>query len=393
MRILKTPWLRVLLLLAALGAAGWRFAQPGAGAADIPVAEVVRGRLQMTLEESGELRAKRSATITAPNDKLITYLAPEGSWVQEGDLLVQLESAKYEIAVQESQSSLQVALAQLEKAKSDLQAQKYKEESAAKQFASLQELQRKGFAMESEVEEARLNFLELQSKTGSFEAAVEQEKSEVERARNALEQVRHRLASNAVFAPIAGLVVYAFAGSPEEGKKVELGLTPYEGQPLMELPDVTSMQVLTEVNEMDVEKVRVGQEVEVRLDAVPDAVFRGRVATIGSLARHKVSRASGKRTGVKVFSVDVDIEDADERLRPGLSATVAIHVDTFEDVTYAPVEAIFREDGRAVAYVRRGRDVYAVDVDCGASNDTHVIIRGGLEPGDRVLLARPDRAS
>jgi RND family efflux transporter MFP subunit len=389
MSILKNTWFRIVLVLAAIGLAGWRFARPSDTAIDIPAAEVVQGDLVMTLEESGELKAKRSATITAPNDKLITYLAPEGTWVKEGDLLVQLESGKYEIAVQEAQSGLQVAQAQLEKAKSDLQAQRYKEEAAGKQYQSLLELQAKGFAMESEVEDARLNHLELQSKSSSFQAAVDQEKSEVERARNALNQVQRKLESNAVFAPIEGLVVYAYVGRPEEGKKVELGLTPYEGQPLMELPDVTSMQVLTEVNEMDVEKVKPGQSVEVRLDAVPDAVFNGKVARIGSLARHKVSRASGKRTGVKVFSVDVDITDADERLRPGLSSTVSIRVQEFSEVTYAPVEAIFNENGRTVAYVQSGRSVKTVQVECGTSNNEHVIIRAGLAPGDRVLLARP----
>jgi len=391
MSILKNTWFRILLGLAVIGVAGWRFALPGATGVgvDIPSVDVMQGSLVMTLEESGELRAKRSATITAPNDKLITYLAPEGTWVKEGDLLVQLESGKYEIAVQEARSTLSVAQAQLEKARSDLQAQKYKEEGAKKQYQALLELQSKGFAMESEVEEARLNHLELVSKSGSFEAAVNQEESEVERARNGLNQVQRKLDSNAVFAPVEGLVVYAAVGRPEEGKKVETGLTPYEGQPLMELPDVTSMQVLTEVNEMDVEKVQVGQDVEVRLDAVPDAVFSAKVARIGSLAQHKVSRASGKRTGVKIFTVEVDVTDADARLRPGLSANVSIQVEEHSSVTYAPVEAIFSKDGHTVAYVRRGRNVETVEVECGTSNDKHVIIRAGLVPGDRVLLAQP----
>ena len=76
MGILKNTWFRIVLVLAVVGIAGWRFTLPSDSSVDIPVADVMQGSLTMTLEESGELRAKRSATITAPNDKLITYLAP-----------------------------------------------------------------------------------------------------------------------------------------------------------------------------------------------------------------------------------------------------------------------------------------------------------------------------
>jgi RND family efflux transporter MFP subunit len=378
-----------VVLLAVIALVTWRLAFSGGDRGDIPLATVERGELTLTLEETGELQAKRSATITAPNDKLITYLAPEGSWVKEGDLLVQLESSKYQISVEEGRSSLQVAQAQLDKAKADLQAQLYKEEAAKKQYESLLELQEKGFAMASEVEEARLNYMELQSRTGAFEAAVDQERAEVARANKTLDQTKHKLASNAVYSPMDGLVVYALVGNPEEGKKIEVGLIPYEGQPLMELPDITSMQVLTDVNEMDVDKVTEGQSVEIRLDAVPDAVFHGNVARIGALAQRKVSRSSGKRTGEKVFDLEIDVEEADTRLRPGLSATVTIFLEKLNDVVYAPVEAIFHEDGKTVAYVKRGRRAEAVPVECGSSNDRYVVILQGLQPGDRVLLAQP----
>ena len=159
-------------LAIAIALVAWRLAGSSGEVTDIPMVTVQQGPLSMTLEETGELKAKRSATITAPNDKLITFLAPEGSWVKEGDLLVQLESAKYEIGVQESRSSLDVAEAQQSRAQADLQAQLYKEEAAKKQYEALLELQKKGFAMASEVEEARLAYLELQSKTGAFRAAV-----------------------------------------------------------------------------------------------------------------------------------------------------------------------------------------------------------------------------
>ncbi len=386
---LRKPWLSAAALVATIVLVSWRFAASGDNAGDIPAAVVAKGNLLMTLEEVGELRAKRSATIASPNDKLITYLAPEGSLVKQGDLLVQLESVKYVMGVDEGMSALDVAQAQLDKAKADLQSQLYREEAAKKQYEALLELQQKGFAMASEVEEARLGYLELQSKTGAFHASVDQERAEVARAGKTLNQTKHRLASNAVYSPTDGIVVYSPVGNVEEGKKVSVGFLPYEGQPLMELPDITSMQVLTEVNEMDVDRVKEGQAAEIRLDAVPDAVFPGKVARIGSLAQRRLNRTSGKRTGEKVFSVEVDVAAADPRLRPGLSATVSIKVEELVDVVYAPVEAVFHDQGQNIVYVKKGRRTRQVVVKCGSSNDRHVVIEEGLQAGDRVLLAPP----
>jgi hypothetical protein len=385
----RKTWLWIAVVIGAVVFGGWRYATTSGRDLQIPTADVQKGDLTMALTEVGELKATRSATISAPNDRLITYLAPEGSFVKAGDLLVQLEAEKYKIAIDESKSAVDVAMAQEKKAQSDLESQKFKEEGTKKQYESLLGLKEKGFAMESEVETARLAYLELKSKSGSFVAAVDEAKSNVEHARSAVSQMQNKLATNAVFAPQAGLVVYADVGKPEDGKKVEVGMTPFQGQALMYLPDISSMQVETEVNEMDVEKIRVGQPVEIKLDAVKDVAFKGKVANIGSLAEQKVSKVSGRRTGVKVFSVTIDVVDADPRLRPGLSANASILIDTFKGVTYAPVEAIFNDSGKTIAYVKRGHKARSVVVDCGTSNDKYVIIRTGLQPGDKVYLGQP----
>src|SRR5262245_36871245 len=109
----------------------------------------------------------------------------------------------------------------------------------------------------------------------------------------------------------ARLVVYASYGDAESQKKVEVGMTPFEGMDLMYLPDISSMRVDTEISEVDLSRVKVGLPVEIRLDAYPDAVFKGEVKTIADLARRKVSRVTGKVTGAKVFAVTVKVLDRD----------------------------------------------------------------------------------
>jgi len=389
MQFFRSMAFRILLAVVVVALVGWRIAGSSGGDVAVPTADVQHGDLTLVLTEVGELKATRSSTVSAPNDKLIIYLAPEGSWVKAGDLLVQLESEKYKIGINEQASVVSKAVASMKKAQSDLESQRYREESAQKNYQSLLELKKKGFAMDSEVEEARLGYLELKSQTASFEAAIEQENSNVEFTRGGLDQMKHKLSANAVYAPMEGLVVYASVGRPEDGKKVEIGMTPYDGQPLMYLPDITTMQVETEINEMDVEKLKVGQPVSITLDAVPDASFKGKISTIGNLAQHKVSKVSGKRTGVKVFDVTIDVTEPDPRLRPGLSANATILIGELTDVTYVPVEGIFNEEGKTVAYIKRGRKPKRVMVECGAANDKFVVIKNGLQAGDKICLGQP----
>ena len=179
-------------------------------------------------------------------------------------------------------------------------------------------------------------------------------KSAVDFAHGGLDQMKQKLAANAVFAPMDGLVVYANVGRPEDGKKVEVGMTPYEGQPLMYLPDITSMQVETEVNEMDVEKVESASRSRSRSTRCRTWSSRARCATIGSLAQHKVSKVSGKRTGVKVFDVTVDVDRRGSAPASRAVRQASILIDELKGVTYVPVEAIFNEDGKTVAYVKQG---------------------------------------
>lgn len=357
---------------------------------NIPTAKVKKGEVVVKVTELGELRAQEQVTISAPTDKQILYLAPEGTWVEEGDTLVRFESTKYVISTEEARSGLSVARANLAKAMSEYEAQKTREESARQRYESLPALAKKGFVVESEVEQARLEYLELQSRSKSAYATVEAERANLERAQAAVNQQQRKLERGTILAPQAGLVVYALVGNAEQGRKIEVGMTPFEGMDLMYLPDVSSMLVDIEISEVDLAKVQVGQPVEVRLDAYDDVVFRGEVAEVGALAKRKMSRITGKATGAKVFEVTIKVLDSDVRLKPGLTATTDIIVSKVPEALYIPLEAVFLDDnGKTVAYVRKGGSIEARPIVIGESNDRFVIVNSGLKEGEDVLLGRP----
>jgi HlyD family secretion protein len=358
---------------------------------NIPTTKVKSGQIAIKITETGDLRAQDQVTLSAINDKQIIWMAPEGQWVQAGDTLIMYASEKYVISSGEAHSGHLVAKADLVKAFSDLEAQKTKEEAARKSYESLPELAKKGFVMESEVEQARLAHVELKSRTAAYQAAVDAARANVERAERSLAQEQRKLREGVTMAPQSGLVVYATYGDAESQKRVEVGMTPFEGMDLMYLPDISSMRVDTEISEVDLSRVKSGLPVEIRLDAYPDAVFKGEVHTIADLARRKISRVTGKVTGAKVFSVTIKVLDRDVRLKPGLSATVEIIVNEYDNALYLPLEAVFvDEQDQNIVYLKQKtggietRPVVIIE-----SNDRVAVIKEGLQEGDEVLLGRP----
>lgn len=357
---------------------------------NIPTAKVKLGQVVIKITETGELRAQDQVTISAINDKQLIWMAPEGKWVQQGDTLIKYASEKYVISSDEAQSGLLVAKADLIRAMSDLEAQRTKEEAARKSYESLPELAKKGFVMESEVEQARLAYMELKSRTVAYEAAVDAARAGVERAGRGLAQEQRKLREGVTLAPRAGLVVYATYGNVESQRKVDIGMTPFEGMDLMYLPDISTMLVDTEISEVDLARIRVGLPVEIRLDAYPDAVFKGEIKTIADLAQRKISRISGKQTGAKVFAVTIKVVDQDIRLKPGLSATAEIIVNQHDNAFFIPLEAVFLdEQDHTIVYVKKGGSIEARPIVIAESNDRVAVVKEGLQQDEEILLDRP----
>jgi HlyD family secretion protein len=272
----------------------------------------------------------------------------------------------------------------------ELQAQQAKEEAARKRYESLPELAKKGYIQESEVEEARLAYVELQSRSRSLMSSVDAARATVGRAQRAVDQERRKLRQGVVVAPRAGLVVYATSGSEEDPKRISVGMTPFQGMDLMYLPDISSMLVDTQISEVDLSKVSVGFPVQLTLDAYPGVSFKGEVASVGNLAKRKISRATGKATGARVFDVTIKVQATDPRLKPGLTTTVDIIANNLKDAVYVPMEAVFfDEKDQPMVYVKRHGRIVARSVVLGESNDRVTVVSKNLSAGEEVLLGRP----
>lgn len=362
----------------------------GSSNQSIPTAPVKRGDVTITITEAGELRAQHQATIQAPTDKQIIWLAPEGEWVDAGEPLVKFESTKYEIAKASATSSLEVTQSDLEGALSDLEGQKNAEEAARLEYKALPELAEKGFINQTEVDAARLTYERVKSATRKAESAVTAARANVSRAEQDLAQKQRKLDAGVVFAPRGGLVVYATFGGESSGRKIMIGMTPFEGMDLMYLPDVSSMRVDTEISEVDLSKVKLGSPVTLTLDAYPGAMFNGEVVLVSTLARRKISKITQKPTGIKVFDVTIQVTDTDERLKPGLTTTADIMVSEHKNVLSVPIASVFLDDDdRTVLFIEKKSGVAAVPIEVVASSERAAIVNGEIVEDDRVLLSPP----
>jgi len=202
-----------------------------------------------------------------------------------------------------------------------------------------------------------------------------------------LKERKLELENTVLKAPFAGIAILYEAFRDGQKRKPREGDTVLMYQPILYLPDVTKFIVKTRVREVDLYKVRVGQEAMVHIDAYPDLGFPARVRFIGSLASGENDSGGGK-----YFQVSLDLLGQDRRLRPGMTARVHIRSESAEDVLLLPVQAVFRDaDGAPFCYLVRPGGLRKTPLTTGRRNELQIEVLSGLKAGDLVSLVAPQK--
>ena len=399
-------------------------------ASSIPSYPVQQGEFVISLQlKGGELEAVEAENIVAPRVRgqlKIVELFPEGEQVAVGDLLVQFEQTDFQKRVMDAEQQVESARADLEKTQATQKAEIVKlEADIQNQEANLRlaELQVERMVFEATVQKEEAQ-IEAHKATLSYQQAVEKLASqqvinnaeirkrqlEIERNERELDKARKELANTTIKAEKPGLVVYGKVWKGERPEKVRVGDEIWGGVNVISLPDLSHMQVKTYVNEVEVDKLDTGQVALIKLDALPEPTFHGRIKSIASLGREK----EGEKN-VKVFDVVLAIEEQDARLKPGMTATTEVIVETIppkppvrpdsvqtadaEVVAdaplplYIPLDAVFEKDGRALVYCLVDGQPQERAVTLGKKNEDFVIVEHGLAPDDRVALRDPTQAA
>ena len=147
------------------------------------------------------------------------------------------------------------------------------------------------------------------------------------------------------------------------------------------LPDLSSMLSKIYVNEIEVSKVKPGQEVLVTIDAIPGKAFKGKVFTIANIGEVLPN------SDAKMFEVIIKLDESDPELRPSMTTTNKILINSFQDVISIPAECVMAGVD-SVPFVYTKNHVKQIVV-LGDANEKNVIIKKGLEPGTLVYATMP----
>jgi HlyD family secretion protein len=188
-------------------------------------------------------------------------------------------------------------------------------------------------------------------------------------------------------APIDGLVVMQNTFRGAEFGQIQKGDQLWPGQFYMQIVNPSSMVVNANVNQVDVDKLRLGQKARVRFDAYPDLELPAHIVTIGAMTRPGGFRA----TFVKEVPLRLQLDKMDARVIPDLSVAAEIILDSEpQAATLAPAGSVFEDErGRTIAFVERPGGWERRDVRLGLHSHTAAAVREGLRPGEVVALDRP----
>jgi HlyD family secretion protein len=244
---------------------------------------------------------------------------------------------------------------------------------------------------EAKVQQAEMELGQL-TKGGVFriakaKAAYDEVSGKLRMLQGQLANARRELEKTVIRAPSAGIAIHFEAYRDGAKRKPREGDSVLPNQPLVYLPDISSMIVKTQVREIDLHKIVVGQPCRVQVDAYPESVFTGEIVFVGALA----SELQRLGRGEKYFEVTIALKDRSDRLRPGMTARVTILSASVKEALAIPVQAVFEEGGATYCYRHRGSGFEKVAVVTGRQNEDLVVIRSGLVAGDRISLVKPER--
>lgn len=446
-RGLRVRWVRPAIVvagLALLAAGGWRASDLFLPASHAElIAERARlGAFVHDVVERGEVESSANVNVSCEVQSQnaegvrIIEIVPEGTAVKAGDFLVKLDDAKLSTDRATQQIAVNTAAAALSQAEYEREAHliarqeyefgKFKEEEAklesellvaeenirraknvlkyskrmaARGYIDRLKLEADEFGVakyqkELRVAQVKLDVLrnytkiktvkEHESKIKIAEAKVKSEGAKHQIELDKLAQIESQLAKCTIKAPIDGQVVYAeiqrWRSNGDDA--IRAGTRVREQQVIIRLPDPKKMQVKAKISEARVDRVKAGMKVKIELDALPGLVLRGQVKKVNPYP----SDDNWFNSNVKEYATFVEIFNPPDALRPGMSAHVAIRIETKPRAVQVPVQAVVQREGKYYCLVRERAKLAAREVLIGSSNDKFICIRDGVAEGEEVAM-------
>jgi len=369
----------VLAVLALVIWASLRDSGPRGTEVEVQAAELrtISSRVKATGEITPEKRVEISAKVVG---EIINLPVIEGQEVRTGQLLLEIERDLYEAARNQARAAVR-------QAEVSVRRQEVQLADAHRNMRRTEELIADGLVSQEALDAAQLAL-------DTAEVELEAQQHAVEQFRSAFQRAQDDLARTTIRSPMDGTIIQLNA---EQGETVVPGSTNLPGSVIMTVADMSVLLAEVEVSEVDVVNVALGQEAEVKVDALGTEPQKGYVVEIATSGRRDPTQ------GTIRFRVKVALDDPDPSLRPAMTAKVDILTATSEDTITAPIQAVVKRtlddegeelEGAAAKGVEESDVVYLIadgkatvqKVDTGISDELYVEVIDGLADGQEVII-------
>lgn len=365
-----------------------------------------RGDLAASVGATGSVRANRTAVLNWQTNGIIGEVnVVIGDKVSSGDVLAELDKASLsqtiilaeadlinarqaledllesDTALIEAQKAVEKAEEAYEKAynwRMELNGKIDIKEVWYDQFGDLKTKEYRGYASPETIAEADRDLALAEAKLEDARRELDrlmkgEESDAVNAARARVAAAESTLNLARLIAPFDGTITQA---SPKIGDQVVPGTVGFR------VDDLSSLLVDVQVSEVDINSLAIGQNAILAFDAVLNREYHGKVVEVG--------QAGDTVGGVVSFTVTVELTDADEQVKPGMTAAVSVIVEEVQNTLLVPNRAVRLVDGERVVYVLKDGIPQPVKITLGASSDTmSVLVEGDLNEGDLIVLNPP----
>jgi multidrug resistance efflux pump len=436
----KKKLLIIIPIILLLGAAGTGMSyykslvgKKDADISTIPTALAKKGDFEILLNEVGTLDALKSQTVVSKTQGKIIKMVPEGSLVKEGDDIVWLDPSDLEKQIKDMENTLKNSQQDLEKTKESQRLQKYQNDMSVEasrlavenakldysdatiKLAKNQRLYDAQVIPETTLEDAKLRVLSMKASVEKSELSLSQteetrksnlisgqiqlaqSEASLKESNRKMEEYKNDIKDTVIKAPGNGIIIYEMMWRGGDRTKLQEGDQIWERMNIAQIPDLSRMINKTMIDEVDISKVKVGQEVRIKLDALSGVQLKGKITKIATLA---VDKGAGdapfwmrkEASGVKAFEVTTEIDPNNFPLRPGMTSKTQILVEKFSNVVYIPREAVIESGSHKYVFVDNKRGGFErKDVKTGKGDSNFVIITSGLQGNEKIYLRDPSK--
>ena len=404
----RLKYLIPILFLIIAGGAYYFYNQKSESTQKVNLKSAVKqGRFVVKVTATGELEAKRSVKIQGPQGMRsaqiyqtnITDMVPEGTLVEEGEYVATLDKTELDGKIKEAQTEVDKIETQLQQAKIDttIELRGIRDELINLKFSKeekILQVEQSKFEPQMVIQQAQIDLKRTERDYDQLlnKYSLTQEKSAasiseiialLKKEEIKMERYAKLASAFRINAPKDGMVIYARSWNGKVGPGSQISTW---NPVVAELPDLSDMVSKTFVNEVDISRVKKGQEVNLKVDAFPDNEYTGTVIKVANIGE------TLKNYDSKVFEVTVQVNEVDSILRPAMTTSNEVVTDIYENVVFIPLEALY-SDTLAFVYKENNGVIVKQEIITGSSNDNEIIVEHGLTSNDEIYFSPPEDPS